>query len=111
MKEAIPKIAFNRYKNLDVEVMTFTQLLSKLSQTTDHNPFIAPFDVFRFENGLIVEHWDNLLEVQKPNPSGRTQFDGATELTDLDKTAANKKVAKDFITNVLLNGEMDKVTT
>ena len=48
----------------------------------------AGFDVFRFENGKIVEHWDNLLEVQKPNPSGRTQFDGATEITDLDKTEA-----------------------
>ncbi len=71
----------------------------------------AGFDVFRFEDGKIVEHWDNLLEVQKPNPSGRTQFDGATEVTDLDKTEANKKVAKDFIEKVLLNHEMDKVAT
>ncbi len=70
----------------------------------------AGFDVFRFEDGLIVEHWDNLLEVQKPNPSGRTQFDGATEISDLDKTEANKKVITDFIENVLLNGEMDKIT-
>ncbi len=71
----------------------------------------AGFDVFRFENGQIVEHWDNLLEVQKPNPSGRTQFDGTTEITDLHKTEANKKVAEDFITNVLLNHEMDKVAS
>ena len=69
------------------------------------------FDVFRFENGLIVEHWDNLLEVQKPNSSGRTQFDGATEITDLDKTEANKKTVKDFIEKVLLNHQMDKLTT
>lgn len=71
----------------------------------------AGFDVFRFENGLIVEHWDNLLEVQKPNPSGRTQFDGVTELKDLDKTEANKKVVTDFIEKVLLGHEMDKLTT
>lgn len=71
----------------------------------------AGFDVFRFEDGKIVEHWDNLLEVQQPNPSGRTQFDGATEITDLDKTEANKKVASDFIEKVLLNHEMDKVAT
>lgn len=69
------------------------------------------FDVFRFENGLIVEHWDNLIPVQAANPSGRTQIDGTTEVTDLDKTETNKKVITDFITNVLLNGEMDKVTT
>ena len=71
----------------------------------------AGFDVFRFEDGKIVEHWDNLLEVQQPNPSGRTQFDGATEITDLDKTEANKNIAKDFIEKVLLNGEMDQVAT
>jgi predicted SnoaL-like aldol condensation-catalyzing enzyme/heme-degrading monooxygenase HmoA len=71
----------------------------------------AGFDVFRFEDGKIVEHWDNLLEVQKPNPSGRTQFDGITEITDMDKTEANKKIARDFIEKVLLNHEMDKVAT
>ncbi|WP_420573434.1 nuclear transport factor 2 family protein [Kordia sp.] len=71
----------------------------------------AGFDVFRFEDGKIVEHWDNLLEVQQPNPSGRTQFDGTTEITDLDKTETNKTVVKEFIEKVLLNHEMDKLTT
>jgi len=69
----------------------------------------AGFDVFRFEDGLIVEHWDNLLKVQPPNQSGRTQFDGATEITDYDKTAANKKVVKDLLENVFMNGQMDQI--
>lgn len=71
----------------------------------------AGFDVFRFENGLIVEHWDNLLEVQKSNPSGHTQFDGATELKDLDKTEANKQVVINLIEGVFMKGEMDKIAT
>jgi len=71
----------------------------------------AGFDVFRFEDGLIVEHWDNLLEVQPANPSGRTQFDGPTEITDLDKTEANKATIKSFINDVLLNHQNDKITT
>ena len=71
----------------------------------------AGFDVFRFENGLIVEHWDNLLEVQPANPSGRTQFDGVTEIKDLDKTEANKATVKGFIDDVLLNHQNDKITT
>ena len=71
----------------------------------------AAFDVFRFEDGLIVEHWDNLQEVQEPNPSGRTQFDGATELSDLDKTEVNKAKVNDFVETILLNGEMDKITS
>lgn len=69
------------------------------------------FDVFRFEDGLIVEHWDNLLEVQPPNPSGRTQTDGSAEVTDLDKTEANKAVIKGFIDEVLLGQQYDKLTT
>ncbi len=69
------------------------------------------FDVFRFEDGLIVEHWDNLLEIQPPNPSGRTQFDGETDVVDKDKTATNKEAVKGFIENVLLNHQNDKLTT
>lgn len=71
----------------------------------------AGFDIFRFEDGLIVEHWDNLLETQPANPSGRTQFDGATEITDYDQTEANKQTVREFIETVLLNHQMDKVAT
>ncbi len=71
----------------------------------------AAFDVFRFEDGKIVEHWDNLAEVTPPNPSGRTQFDGTTDITDKEKTASNKKVVEQFIDEVLLNGKMDNLTS
>ena len=66
------------------------------------------FDIFRFENDLIVEHWDNLIEVQAPNPSGRTQTDGAVDILDKEKTEANKATVRGFITDVLLNHEGDK---
>ena len=53
---------------------------------TDYN-FFGPkigFDLFKFEDGLIVEHWDNLDEkATTPNPSDRTQIDGPTTITDL----------------------------
>lgn len=67
------------------------------------------FDVFRFEDGKIVEHWDNLLEQKPANPSGRTQTDGPTDSKDLDKTEANKKIVSDFVDTILVKGEMDKV--
>jgi predicted SnoaL-like aldol condensation-catalyzing enzyme len=67
-------------------------------------PMIA-FDVFRVENGKIAEHWDNLIPEAAPNPSGHTQIDGATEITDLDKTDANKALIKDFITKALITHE------
>ena len=59
---------------------------------TNYN-FFGPkigFDIFRFEYGLIVEHWDNLQETSPANPSGHTMIDGSTESTDLEKTTANK---------------------
>lgn len=69
------------------------------------------FDIFRFENGLIVEHWDNLIEVQPANPSGRTQTDGTSDIVDKGKTEANKQVISSFINDVLLNHQNDKITT
>src|SRR6266404_4031151 len=55
---------------------------------TDYNLFgpKVGFDVFRFENGKIVEHWDNLQETAGPNPSGHTMIGGPTAPTDLDST-------------------------
>jgi predicted SnoaL-like aldol condensation-catalyzing enzyme len=79
---------------------------------TDYD-FFGPkigFDIFRFEAGKIVEHWDNLQETAKsPNPSGRTMTDGPTEAVDLDKTEANKKLVASFVDDILVNGRMDKL--
>lgn len=68
------------------------------------------FDIFRFEDGKIVEHWDNLQETPaKANPSGHSMIDGATEVLDLDKTAANKALVKNFVEDILVNGKMEKL--
>lgn len=71
----------------------------------------AAFDVFRFEDGLIVEHWDNLTVITPPNPSGRTQLDGTAEITDLEQTDANKKLVSGFVQDVLMDGKSDMITT
>ncbi len=78
---------------------------------TDYNFFgpKAGFDVFQFEDGQIVEHWDNLIEKAPPNPSGHTQFDGPTEIEDLELTNSNKALVQSFVQSILANGEMDKI--
>lgn len=68
------------------------------------------FDVFRVEDGLIVEHWDNLIPEAAPNPSGHTQIDGATEITDLDMTEANRATVLEFITRSLIQHEEIDIT-
>ncbi len=76
---------------------------------TDYN-FFGPkvgFDIFRFENGKIVEHWDNLQETAGPSPSGHTMIDGPTMASDLDRTAANKALMQTYMDD-LLQGRRDK---
>ncbi len=79
---------------------------------TDYH-FFGPkigFDIFRFEDGKIVEHWDNLQEKpENPNPSGHTMVDGTTEVTDLGKTKENKAMVENFVNDILVNGKMEKL--
>ena len=70
------------------------------------------FDIFRFdEDGKIAEHWDNLAVLAEPNPSGHTQTDGATNVTDLDKTAENKQLVQSFVEDVLMGKNPDALTS
>lgn len=71
------------------------------------------FDVFRFEDGLIVEHWDNLQVATSTdvNPSGNTMIDGPTEITDLDKTEENRALVKKFYEEVLVGGDMESMAS
>lgn len=79
---------------------------------TDYN-FFGPkvgFDIFRFEDGKIVEHWDNLTAKQESlNPSGRSQLDGTTEITDRHKTVDNKALVKNFVETVLIKGDFSQI--
>lgn len=79
---------------------------------TDYN-FFGPkigFDIFRFENGKIVEHWDNLQETPaNPNPSGNTMIDGTTKIENINKTEENKTLVNNFVNDILVNGKMEKL--
>lgn len=69
------------------------------------------FDIFRFEAGKIVEHWDNLQETPKaPNPSGHSMVDGDTRVCDVDATDANKKLVASFVDDILVRGRMEKLS-
>jgi predicted SnoaL-like aldol condensation-catalyzing enzyme len=66
-------------------------------------------DLFRFEDGQIVEHWDAIQDEVRETASGRSMTDGATEITDLDLTGANKALVTALVTDVLMNGEVAKI--
>jgi predicted SnoaL-like aldol condensation-catalyzing enzyme len=68
------------------------------------------FDIFRFEDGLIVEHWDNLQDLVSETVSGRSQTDGPKEAVDLENTEMNKALVGDFVQEVFLGGQVENIT-
>ncbi|WP_223881549.1 nuclear transport factor 2 family protein [Affinibrenneria salicis] len=71
---------------------------------------VVAFDIWRFENGKVAEHWDAINPVVEKTASGRSQYDGPTQVTDLDKTDANKALVKNFVNDVLLGKAPQKIT-
>lgn len=52
----------------------------------------------------VVEHWNVTSQFVGPNPSGRTQTDGATMITDLGRTEENKAVVEAMLKDCLFPG-------
>lgn len=67
------------------------------------------FDIFRFDNEKIVEHWDNLQETQPLNPSGNSMIDGVINIKDHDKTEENKIIARNIVDDILVSGRLEKL--
>jgi predicted SnoaL-like aldol condensation-catalyzing enzyme len=76
----------------------------------DFNEVEIGFEVFRFEDGFVVEHWDNLqTKADSPNVSGHTMIDGPTEATDLARTEENRSIIRSFIHEILVSGQLDRL--
>ena len=68
----------------------------------------AGFDIFRIEDGKIVEHWDNLQEIPAaPTANGHSMTDGPTQAEDLELTEQNKELVRRFVEDILVNGKLD----
>mmetsp|Transcript_12301 Transcript_12301/g.34112 ORF Transcript_12301/g.34112 Transcript_12301/m.34112 type:complete len:261 (-) Transcript_12301:64-846(-) len=62
-------------------------------------------DFFDFDaNHKVIEHWDVIAPFNESNPSGHSNVDGPSEITDLDKTAENKQLVRDLLKNALMEG-------
>jgi predicted SnoaL-like aldol condensation-catalyzing enzyme len=77
--------------------------------TSAPGPLLA-FDLFRFRDGKIVEHWG----VQQPesltrNLSGHTQVDGTTEVVDREKTEANRTLLQTYREIITVEQHYDRV--
>ena len=68
------------------------------------------FEVFRFEDGRAVEHWDNIQPRRGPNASGRSMVDGPVEAEDLDRTEANRERVRKFVQDLLIGRNYNALT-
>ena len=59
------------------------------------------------EDGKIIEHWDVISPFEGPGPSGHTQVDGTSEISDVALTEYNKGRVRLFMAEVLQNGDFD----
>jgi predicted SnoaL-like aldol condensation-catalyzing enzyme len=72
----------------------------------DWGPMVG-FEVHRWQDERIVEHWDNLQPTPATaNPSGRSMTDGVTAVEDAHRTAENKALVERFTTEVLIGGDL-----
>jgi predicted SnoaL-like aldol condensation-catalyzing enzyme/uncharacterized protein YndB with AHSA1/START domain len=67
------------------------------------------FDIFRLEDGLVVEHWAFSTTDAPPNQSGHTQTDGPTEVKLSEDTAKNKSIVRKYCETIHISGEHSKI--
>ncbi|WCL49660.1 nuclear transport factor 2 family protein [Leptospira sp. GIMC2001] len=72
---------------------------------------MVSFDIIRLDDkGKVAEHWDAMTPLVKGTASGRTQTDRSATVTDLDKTEANKTLAKSMVEDILMGKNPNKIT-
>ncbi|MBL4941882.1 MAG: hypothetical protein JKY81_09485 [Colwellia sp.] len=68
------------------------------------------FEVFRFEEGFAVEHWDNMQPMQESNFSGRNMLDGSVAVEDHALTELNRDKTFSFVNDIYIKRKLDLLT-
>jgi predicted SnoaL-like aldol condensation-catalyzing enzyme len=67
------------------------------------------FDLFRFNDGKIAEHWGAQQPEEPPNLSGRTEVDGSTDVLDRERTEANRTLVRAYRETVFVSLRFDRI--
>jgi predicted SnoaL-like aldol condensation-catalyzing enzyme len=87
----------------------FVLLHSKYQGVARYAGSAIAFDLFRFKDGKIVEHWGGQEPEEPPNLSGRTQVDGPTAVLDREKTEANRALVRNYRETVMVALRFDRI--
>lgn len=71
----------------------------------------AVFDLFIVRDGMLREHWDCIQAVPEPEKlsGGRSMMNGPTEISDRDRTEANRALIKEYQAAVLARGDQEVI--
>jgi predicted SnoaL-like aldol condensation-catalyzing enzyme len=84
-------------------------LHSKVEGMPGYSGPVIAFDLFRFRDGKIVEHWGGQDAEAGLNLSRRSQVDGPMDVVDRDRTEANRALVRDFKRVVTVELQFDRV--
>jgi predicted SnoaL-like aldol condensation-catalyzing enzyme len=87
----------------------FVLLHSRYEGVGRYGASAIAFDLFRFRDGKIVEHWGAQEPEARPNLSGRTQVDGPTEVVDREKTEINRTLVRTYRETVMVSLRFDRI--
>src|SRR5258707_11161414 len=87
----------------------FVLLHSRYQGVARYSGSVIAFDLFRFKDGKIVEHWGGQESEAPPNLSGRTQVDGPTEVLDRENTEANRTLVRTYRETVMVSLRFDRI--
>jgi len=105
MVKAISDGILKGTKIVPLRVLIDDDLIITHGEYQMNNISMVGFNIFRFKNDKIVEHWDNLQLAAGPNPSGHSMTDGAIDIMDESKTQANKDLIRNFTNEILIAGQ------
>ena len=69
---------------------------------------VVSFNVYRVEGDQIAEHWGVPMPMVEPTNGEPSQFDGETEVGDLERTAAHKETVTKLF-DAVVNGPPEKL--
>lgn len=87
----------------------FVLLHSKYQGVARFGGSVIAFDLFRFKDGKIAEHWGGQQPEEPPNLSGRTEVDGPTDVIDRERTEANRTLVRTYRETVMVSLRFDRI--
>jgi predicted SnoaL-like aldol condensation-catalyzing enzyme len=87
----------------------FVLLHSRYESVGRYGGPVVAFDLFRFNDGKIVEHWGGQQPETPPNLSGRTEADGPTDVRDRAKTEANRALVRTYRQTIMVELRFDRI--